>query len=164
MTIALTEAEIVADDETGLALFDDQTDVIDVVAVPVPVPVKPLGRIRRATLRVALGVVRALLTIKRTVAQLRAPATRVAAVAYVRRLRKAYVYRPQHRAARYWYGVQRSTAQRNAANVRASRAAAEEGELPELPPEFVGWVDQFIETLREEQSVLHPPGRHFICS
>lgn len=86
---------------------------------------------------------------------------------YVTRLRRASSYRPRHAAQRHWFGVQRSTSRRNAARVVASRAAAQEGELPgdRYPPEFISWLASFAEGVRaNERALRQPTGRHFICS
>lgn len=77
----------------------------------------------------------------------------------------------RHRVAATWYGRTRSTAE-FVAQLRSARESAgdtREDDLPCLPDlsrniAFVGWVERYIEVMREEQLVLHPPGRHFICS
>jgi hypothetical protein len=87
----------------------------------------------------------------------------VLAVNYHRAYVRASNYQAQHRANRTWFGVQRSTSQRNAERAQASK----EGELSSLPDEYVGWLIFAIEAIRNEDRVLHPrsePGRHFVCS
>lgn len=166
-----SRAEIVAGDDLGLSFLEDKTDVIVVGPDPLiaaliekaetfPPPDRP-GRLTRIWRRVV-----------RAFARLRAAAARsdVQVVAYARRYRRRRVCGTRiglHRAERRWFGRQRSTSERNRASVVASRAAAKEGDLPRVPLEFVGWVDNFIETLRYEQEVMHPPqhrDRSFICS
>lgn len=86
---------------------------------------------------------------------------------YARRTARAHVYRPRHNAPRMWYGRMCSTSERNTAAAQAARDAATEGELCELPDHFVSWLYSAVQTMREEQDVLHPRqprGRHFICS
>lgn len=162
MSVAIVhiEAEVSAGDgdDPGLSFIDGEvTEVLDVLDV---------APARESWLR------RAWRTVVRLATRVRAAAARsdVQVVAYARRYRRR---RPcgtrvgLHRAERRWFGRRRSTSERNAANAVAHRAAAKEGDLPRVPAEFVSWVDNFIETLRYEQEVLHPPqhqeGR-FICS
>jgi hypothetical protein len=150
----------VASGDLGLMFIDgESTTVIDVESVTVKQP----GILRRAVrvikTRIALGLIRALFALKRVAARL--TGRRVAAVTYVKRTHQAHVYRPRHAARRTWYARQRSTSE----YTRARRDQAKEDEL-RYPPEFISWVDNFIETLREEQDVMHSQerGRHFICS
>jgi len=149
----------VAGGDLGLSFIDGEPTVIDVE----PVSVKRPGILRRAVravkTRIALGLIRALFALRRVDALL--SGRRVAAVTYAKRTHRAHTYRPRHAARRTWYARQRSTSE----YTRARREQAKEDEL-RYPPEFISWVDNFIETLREEQNVMHARerGRHFICS
>lgn len=139
--------------------IQENTVVIEATIVPEPKK-NPLHLLRRIA-RAAARFVRALVSAVHTSARNLSTAARTT-VRYFRTLHTARTYQPRHQAIRTWYGVQRSTAQRNAQRAQASK----EGELSCLPDEFVGWMVVFIEKLREEDRILHPPaqGRHFICS
>lgn len=176
-----TEAEVpVASGDLGLSLIrSDRTEVIGpdplvaelqkIQTTSAEVEVRqdePVGVLRRVARRVARRV---RTTLARVFSRVRFVASRskLAAGVYVAELRRASTYRARHGVRRTWYGVQRSTARRNAARVVASRAAAKEGELPNMAysDEFLSWLASFAETLREEDRALrHPTGRHFICS
>lgn len=152
------EVELVESDVLDLFHVDDEATerlTFDVV----PLVTTRVGRLRRAwraLTRIAVDLYR---RVRRVVSD-----TRV--VIYARRTRRAWTYPAAHRTHSRWFGRQCSTSERNATRAVVSRAAAQEADLPRVPLEFVGWIDNFIETLRAEQDALHPrdEGRHFICS
>jgi hypothetical protein len=153
------EVEIINDDFDLFIFDDDPTEVIDTTSITTSNTVKTPGLLRRIVQRVVAAI-------RRVVTHSTSTPYR-ATVTYVRRVKRASAYTARHRVQNRWYGRQLSTSERNGSRAVTSRAAAKEEDLPRVPIEFVGWVDNFIETLREEQSALHPTqstGRHFICS
>jgi hypothetical protein len=152
------EVSVVSGD-LGLSFIDgDPTTVIDVESVAVePVPSRKPNPLVRAA-RALLGFLR---RVARTVIRVVSHTYVVAVSRFNRALRAHVIYRPRHAVKRTWYSRQRSTSQYN----NARRAQAKEDEL-RYPREFIGLLENFIETLRYEQDTMHPspPGRHFICS
>lgn len=146
----------------------DATQVIETIPNPKP---RRTGLLRTLARRVAAWAVQAVRTARAVVPWVTTAAGIVAARAG--NLRRRYRgYAGRHRTAYTWYGRARSTAefitQLRAATGRQP-ANGQEGDLPGvscLPRDsaFVGWVARYIEIMREEQVVLHSPGRHFICS
>lgn len=163
--------------DLGLTFLEDKTDALAVVeADPLESPSTQPTAAPGLARRIWLGVVRAFVAVRRIAAAALANApARADVVAYVRRYGRrrridwrGRTYRVgRHRAQRRWFGRQRSTAQRCAANAVACRSAAREGDLPQVPYEYVSWAETFIETLRREREALHPPQHlrtEFICS
>lgn len=193
MTNVQTEADApVVSGDVGLSFLEGKTNALAVVeSEPDPFiealidkarPFLPDAPAPGLLSRAWRGIVRAAFALRRAAAAalVNAPA-RSDVVAYVRRYRRGERLRVVrygdtgrmtrvgcHRARRAWFGRQRSTSERNAANAAASRAAAapsKEGDLPWVPPHYLSWFENFVETLRCEDEVLHrEPGRHFICS
>jgi hypothetical protein len=156
-TTASTGTELVRRDELGLSLSDN----IVVIDVNTDEP-SPLVRTARAVTGFLRRVAQHVAAYAHSViSHINATYVRVAN-ATTRVLRAHIVYRPRHASRRTWYGRQRSTSEYN----RARRAQAKEDDLPRAPREFISWVENFIETLRYEQDVMHPRlrGEHFVCS
>jgi hypothetical protein len=160
----------------SMAVFTDpdpdlDLDVTQVIAT-IPNP-KPIGRVRRWCRRAVAWAVRTVRTARDAAAWVTTAGAGVAARAgdWWRRYRSDYA--GSHRARVTWYGRERSTAEFVAQYRSATRresASAPEGDLSELldlPRDiaFVGWFAACVEVMRNEQVVLHEPGRHhFICS
>lgn len=157
--ITVPEVNVVAD--------SDDTQAIDTISNP-----KPVGRLRRWCRRAVTWAVQAVRTARGFAAWVTTAVGANAARAgdWGRRYRGSYVGR--HRTTANLYGRTRSTAefvsQFREAAARSPRDPREGdlSRLPNLPRDaaFVGWIERYVEIMREEQLALHPPGRHFICS
>lgn len=130
-----------------------------VITIPNPKPNRLrflLRRTRRAIVSFVQSIRRVLATPKRVKDSTR------------KTLRERYLYVGSHRTRANVFGRYRSTCEVNLAlrTARAKRAGAgdaTEGELS-VDIEFIGWVEDYIQRMRDEQSATYEPGRHFICS
>lgn len=149
------------DHVTSVFIDLDSTQVVE--TIPNPKPTSRLYRTWSTVRRALLRAVQAVRTARDAAAWVTSGVPALAARAGS--LPHRYRYAGRHRTAANAYGRTRSTAEFTTA-LRAARQSAsdsQEGELPDLDVAFITWIERYLQTLRADNLVLHPSGRHFTC-